>query len=367
MTLSKAVRGGRLLVDHAFRSAFKSAAFERRYAIADALESIFDLPDDHPLRGPTHSISYCGYISNLPPAHPLREELLHRYGKMPNLEQEGLLQFDAAVAKRRLRARLAQGAYSIVDLAAPEVRQLSDPGSVQFLAAQRRFADERAALLNSPDYPTLDVGRVLFKEDWSIQRRMNVYWNDVDREDEYQALSNFAMYCDREPKSLREKYHVDGGLRLFDLAATLAYHERLITFLFPSYMRMKKVSDRKTRRYAKRLKNGLFLGLYARFSFLESELRMGYVELPELSVEVFDDSVERCLSDQAYTSYQTDHAIARIRLAGITGHPEHQRIGYIGDPEDDLKGALFFHSDVSAHYLRIHLSHCEQILEEVVK
>jgi len=46
---------------------------------------------------------------------------------------------------------------------------------------------------------------------------------------------------------------------------------------------------------------------------------------------------------------------------------EHRRIGYIGDPEDDLKGALFYHSDVRSYYLRIHLSQCEQILEEIVK
>lgn len=362
MTLQKSARGGGLLVDHAFRSAFRAAAFERRYAIADALESIFDLPDDHPLRGPTHSIRYCGYITSLPPAHPLREELLRRYGKLPNLEQEGLLQFDPAVAKRRLRAMLADGAYSILDLAAPGVV----PSPERAVVELQRIADERAALMRA-DYPTLDVGRVMFKEDWSIQRRMNVYWNDLDREDEYQALSAFSIYCDRAPQSVREKFHADGGLRLFDRAATLAYHERLITFLFPGYERQKKVSDRRTRRYAKRLKNGLFLGLHAGFSFLENELRRGYVELPELWVEVFDESVGRCLSDQVYTSYQTEHAIARIRLAGITGQREYQRIGYIGDPDDDLKGSLFYHSDVRAYYLRIHLSQCEQILEEVVK
>lgn len=139
MTLRNSSRSDGLHVDHAFRAAFKAAAFERRFAIADAVEPIFDLPDNHALRGPTHSIHYCGYIKGLPPSHPLREELLRRYAKMPNLEQEGLLQFDPAVAKRRLRAELANGAYSILDRSAPMVRSFPDP-----------------AIAQSVDYPTLD-------------------------------------------------------------------------------------------------------------------------------------------------------------------------------------------------------------------
>jgi hypothetical protein len=338
-----------MICDQKFRRAFKAVAFEGRHALSKTLARVFELPDAHAMWSETRP--FWGEVRTLPEGHPLRAVLTERHAGMPDLQEHPLLQFDVEPATRMLEAVFAETSFAIYDYDEPYE------------------GGYRSCALKAQDfYPETPAPGCRWKESWDVEPLVHAYWAEPQNEARYASVGDFSIYADQPVKSVREQAFSAQGYKAFDAKAILAFHERLITLGFPGFLRVKQLSNDKVVRFARRLRGGLNLAVCVQMAKVRRELRFGYFELPQLHVEIFEDSVSRCLEEEAYLCFQIDHEIARIKLpfgffmmSGID-----RRMGSIGPAEnaDVIKRKAFYHSDVRAQYLNLYLTILEKTLCE---
>lgn len=193
------------------------------------------------------------------------------------------------------------------------------------------------------------------------------FWNDVQNLQAYRNISDLNLFDDRLPVTPREKLlstkrvAILNGVtielptyNIFDIASTLEYYDRLIGFFYPEFELQKNVSNKKIKRYAKRLNDDLYLSLFIDFSFLEGELKKNDLEFPQIKIEVFSKQLTTCIKENDYLLNQQEHPIVRLSSTKSLGNFP-RRLGNSSEEEDYLKRELFFNMAVHSFYLNKHL------------
>lgn len=203
-------------------------------------------------------------------------------------------------------------------------------------------------------------------ENWSNFHReiQEKYW-DEKKDHTLPKLNFFEL---REAKTLREKALVDGidpTYKFFNVREVLQYYENLIAIFFPEYVFMKDSSNKKIKRYGKDIGNGLCVGFIINYSFLEGELKNGYLELPDITIEIFSKDVNRFIPEIEYLKGDEVKPIGRVALCYFMGHIVNKRLGSSSETEEILYKKLYFAFNVRSFYTRIYLEQLERVLSAI--
>lgn len=309
------------LFDKKFRERFREISQERMVKITNRLLSLFDTPEFH----------FC-------------RSTMHRYYfKYPKIH------FDKETASGILSSFFEGGNFSIVDY------------------SEKRLTREHKSFVTDESSVPEQSGL-----NWRafVEELQNRYWAGVAGS----GLEEFNFYKDRAPKNLKERVLsgelpvlIDGRpaenkYSFFDVNQTLKYYEKLFALVLPEYPLQKEVSNKKIRRYAKDIGNGLNLGFYVDYSALERELKNGYLEFPPLMIEAFSSRLTQPIPELDYLNGQTEQPIARIHPFYFMGYPVDTRVGNSSESSEELRKKLHFRFEVFAFYTRIYLEAIAEIL-----
>ena len=307
--------------DTSFRIAFKEVSRKNMQSTIDRLLNLFDTPENHFCRATMHRF----------------------YFKYPTMY------FDKEIASKILMT-LFEGAYfSILDIT--DKATFNHRVSYSFVTDSSSMQEQ--AMLN---------WNAFVKE---LQRK---YLEILPKEDE----PNF--FEDRPPKNLREKIlnseiqiEVDGKTIIrkysfFNVKEVLKYYEVLLALYYPEYPMVKEASSKKIKRYGRDVGNGMYLGFFVDFSFIEKELRNNYLEFPKIKIEVFSRGLTSPIIESAYLKGQTDGAIARVNPFYFMGNFISYRIGDSSEGTSDIQQKLHFYFRVNSFYTKIYLDEVANIL-----
>jgi len=315
-----------------FKNDFKKNSSLNKHVLLDKLITLFDMPEYHFCRATMHQF----------------------YIKFPQLS------FDKELASEILLRYFEKGFFSIPDY------------NLSFYTEEDTSDDDNDNLAEATkeDLAIIEKKSSL---NWLgfFQKIQDIYWSDSPNNE---LLERFNFFESREPKNLREKFlssentvRANGKLitskyLFFNIKQVLKYYEKLFLLYFHEYPLNIKASTRTTKRYAKKLENGIHLAVMVDYGFLESELKMGYLEFPSLKVEIFSDALILPIKETTYLSGEMDCAIARIDLFYFMGHFIGNRVGNVSESSEVLQKKLHFYFNVQLYYMKIYLETIERIL-----
>ena len=323
-------------LDENFREAFKKVSLKNKGKLLAELSGVFELPEFH--------FSRC---------------VLNRYYK-----KIFEINFNKDLALRVLLNFFGDASFSIFDYSAPCYGG--------YPIGKREIVNDDELIIDSLVLKDINSNWFHF-----VLRIKDHYWENEENIDAFLKVSNFDLYEDRLPKNQREKMLasyktiVDGEEKnikynFFDISRTLSYYIKLINMFFPDFTLVQHLSNKKVKRFGKKIANDIFVGLYVDFSFLEKELSQTYLELPQISVEVFSSEINSFIKEEVSLVNQSLYPIGRINLYYFMGNPISTRIGSSFENEEILKKDLFFYMNTYAFYLKKYIRVIEYNINEVL-
>jgi hypothetical protein len=327
-----------LIIDEIFKLKFKQICLKSREELIGELSSVFLLSEFH-----------------------FSKAVLNRYYK-----KYPAIVFDKKIADKILINFFGNGGLFVTDF-----NQLFGGGYERLLLIKPLNDDE---LIRDPE---------IIKEinnNWYgfVAKIKSMFWHDNLNYERILSVGDFCFFKNRAPESLREsnmlfnqKNEPDallkkGEFHFFNISDIFEYYDKLIRMFYPGYTFMSNVSNKKIRRYGKHIDNDIYLIIYVDFSFLERELKLGYLELPHIKVELLSNQLNFCIQENSYLSNQSKYPIVRIDLNYFMGSPIDYRIGNSSDSENSLKKDLFFYAEVYSFYLQKYLKFIEKKLRECI-
>ena len=316
-----------MIFNSVFKEKFTTLSEINKDRIIKRLLSLFDLPEDH----------FC------------RATMYRYYFKYPKIE------FNKEIASKILFSFFQEGSFSIVDYTCIS----KSPSSLQltFVTDSYDVKEGHTAILNWMKFLT------------DLEDK---HWEKFPL-----LLEKVDFFEDREPKNLREKVlyfgvkdsHSDKFLSnkylFFNINFILNYYEKLISLYFPEYLLIKKVSKKKLKRYGKKIGEKSYLGFCIDYSALESELKMGYIEFPIISIEIFSIDMIEFPSEKKYLNGSTESPIIRVKLFYFMGNFIDNRVGNSSESSELLQKKLHFHFVVNSFYTKIYLEEIEFIVSHI--
>jgi hypothetical protein len=300
------------IFDKRFKQRFKDVSRANMGRLTDRLLSLFDAPEFH----------FC------------RATMGRYYFKYPEIS------FDRETAAKILLAHFEDDCFSIFDH-----------------SEKKEGRRERQSFITDK-YP--DAAKVRVNWDTFVGELMERYLQSPERP----VSESINFFEDRPPKNLRE-WALANTYAFFDISQTLRYYEQLFALYFPEYPFMKQVSTKKYRRYARYIGNGLYVGFYVDFSFIERELKMTYLELPHLHIEIFSSRLTSHIPMLDYLRGDKDLPIAQVQTCYFIGGIE-SRVGNSSESSVELQKKLCFHFAVQSFYMKIYMEEVERILLQCV-
>jgi hypothetical protein len=321
------------ILDYNFRLKFKNNCSSNREKLIRNLSQVFLLPEFH----------YSKAVLN---------RFFTKYPKV---------YLDIAIAEKTLLNFFRNGTAFILDQNQPF------SGGGEIINGTVSNSDE----LYGDKNILLDINR-----NWSIfvQKIKSVFWEDEKNYSQFSTLNDVNFFQDRKPESIREKNFAlmpkphnkdnqkDLVAQFFNTAGILKYLDELITKLYKDFIYRENNSDNKVKRYGKQISDDLILCICVDFSYIEKELKLGYLELPKVEIEILSPKLNSCPKFKHYTTVQNKYPIARINIIYFMGAPFDSRIGHIGNSEIELKSELYFYSKIYNFYLLEYLAFIENEL-----
>lgn len=325
-----------LIFDKKFKRTFREISANNKEKLLCELLNVFDLPDFH-----------------------FSKSVLHRYyRKFPELH------FDKNIANAVLRNFFRAGAFYILDYDEP-----------YFGGYSKTFnpSPNEDELINDPEKLKIT------NSNWNnflIKLKQN-YWEDARNEKRFLSIANFDLFEQRNPISAKEKFLSTTQVikveektflikyNFFNVTEVLKFYDKLISEFYPDFILLKNVSNKKIKRYVKKIQNNIFLCLFIDYSFLENELNNTYLELPNIKIEILSEEMKGFIKEDLYLIGNEDYPIARIDLNYFMGAPIYNRIGNSSEDAEFLKKDLFFYSEVYSFYLTKYLKIITENLEQI--
>lgn len=314
-----------LIINRDFKLNFKKVAILNKNLLLNELFKILELPERHYY----HSV------------------LNRYYRKYPKVS------FDIELAKKILSCHFINGSFFIIDYDEP---------------FQGGYPKERGLIINEDELNNDSKINDYMYSNWMqfIETSKLAYWKNEEKVNNYLSLGDFHFFEDRPSKNIRESYLFEKKYNFFNLKEVNGYYAAIINLFYPDFKLIKKVSNNKIKRFAKKINNDFYLGLYVDFGFLEAELKRTYLELPKIKIEVFSDELGSHVKEDFYLKDQETFPIARIDLWYFMGNPINSRIGNSSEDENDLKKNLFYYFDIYSFYLKPYLRTIEKTLNQIM-
>lgn len=311
-----------------YREEFKRISYLNRYSLVDDLSKIFDLPSLHFARA-----------------------LLGRYYfKYP------YVYFERKDATTLLEAFFKEGSFFIVNN-----KELYS-GGYSKESLRRYFIQDFGSDVNSIEISALNW-HAFFNSIFNNYCEINLLNSDF--------FENISLYEKRAPKSFRENILSKGIVvnvgekneikkySFFNIDECLKFYSKLFDEFYSEYKIIEFVSNKNEKRYGKILANNIYLGFYVNFKAIVSQLKMGYLELPILEIEIFTRRVSKGTQVIDYIS-EPNEFIARIDLFYNMGRFSSMRVGDSSEDPNILVKRLYFYFEVYAYYFRIYIKHVEE-------
>lgn len=242
------------------------------------------------------------------------------------------------------------------------------------------FIIDKSNLNYTPCFPTLITDTLTINElneannNWFdfLSILKSVYISDIA-----DKLNNIDFYKSRRPRNLREKI-IASEINLltdeinkpisypyFNIKQIMEYFYSLIGLYFPEYNFIDKLSTRKLKRYAKVINEEISMGFSVDIQLLETELKLGYLEVPFFKIELYSTKFIHLNSKVIDPFEDLDEKILSANVFYFMGNFIHNRIGKLSDSNKDLSTNLHFHFGVTSFYTKIYLEEIASIIKSV--
>ncbi|MFT7879763.1 MAG: hypothetical protein ABXS91_05130 [Sulfurimonas sp.] len=200
----------------------------------------------------------------------------------------------------------------------------------------------------------------------------NNFWNTLDTAERkfFDDVSSFNAFVDKDPKSHREKFMIENfsDFKIFNQREWIKYFEKLMQYFFPNYSYDSKISNQNKRRYVHLdiEKKSYASTLFFDKGFFVSELKRGYLEFPNISMELININIDKHYDVDKYAVYNSDIPIVTLWGPNFFIGSCIGRIGSYEDKEEMLKKEFFLRFKVYANFLNVFLKHIECITDNLV-
>ncbi len=320
-----------MYLNEKFKTDFKKESRRKQMDFSSKLSKVFDLPD----------------------YHFAKSVLSIFYEKYPKID------FDRKIASKILQDLINTGGFSFFDYS-QEFR-----GGYPIYKLKKNYYNKESKSLTSE----------VENSNWSsfLDKIKSEYWKKESKMESFLLLQNFDLYKDREPKTVREKtlqsITVNGinvSYNFFNITKVVNFYTKLFKEFFHDFELIEKISNTRIKRYRKEIGDGFFLALCVDYGLLKKELKMGYLEFPRISVELFSSKLKSHIKPNEYVISQNKYDIGRVNFHYyIANKFNNFRVGNSSQNDEVLKRDLFFHMEVNAYYLRIYLEEVERIVSVV--
>lgn len=222
------------------------------------------------------------------------------------------------------------------------------------------IARDNSSLLSLKEFNEFEI--CLFEKFWVLNDKNNIINDDLN-----------SFFQDREPVGLKEfalkqsffSLNVQRGfLGFYDIEVIIDYYKKIIEYFFSDFNFDQKMSSSKIYRFSKVINSDWKILLYIDFSVLVRELKNGYVEFPQIEIEISSININKNLDEKKYLVSQDDYLMFRVQWQHCFFAPKRPRVCQLIDQIDTkaIKKRMFYEMDRNYKVLKLYIQFVQDIV-----